>query len=293
MHKMAVTGLSGFIGQRLTKLADANSLIDLYHRRPIKHPNVSQSIKLNLLSDDVASQLSQIDPDVIIHMAAATHIDVCQQDAINGRSGLVWKLNVEATAKIVDYCQQNQKRLIFLSTECVFDGHQKSYDEDDQPNPKNWYGQTKAEAEEIVKNSQIEWAIVRGVVAYHPVATYHDIVHQLKTKLDSEDNVQVVADQNFTPTFVDDLVKAIQVISNKNLTGIFHVVSPQVISPYDLAVLVANKYQINTQKIKSVRMNEFFGIDAQLRLKNAVLDGAKSRTRLGFVPKTPLEAFEL
>ncbi len=137
-HKYIVTGATGKIGSALTaRLGDGNYI------GISRHETGRNLLRIDLSNWDGKSERDLSGFDTVIHLAAKTHIDACEKDRPLGRNGEAWKDNVDATRKIVEFCRLGKKKLIFLSTECVFDGKKEKYYEKDNPNPINWYGATK------------------------------------------------------------------------------------------------------------------------------------------------------
>ncbi len=291
MKKIAVTGLSGVIGSILAKeLVKNRKIIDLYHLK--KHTNLN-GIKIHMPIDlakknSVSNALSETGPDIIVHLAAITHIDECEKDRTNGKSGKVWKTNVEGTREIAKYAAQNNVPLVFLSTECVFDGSKEFFEEKSMKEPINWYGVTKSKAEDAILKSGAKAAIVRSVVTYYKnrnaKTIYGKILHELQTKRKTSGVVDVL----FTPTHTHDIVKAITTIIDKKLVGIYHVAPKKSISPYDFAKLVAKANDISEDNVKKITLAKLYGKDrALLRLTHSSLSGEETVKKLNFVPRSP------
>lgn len=287
--RIAITGLSGVIGKVLSKnLSEYPEIIDLFNKN---RSNDSEKIhiKLDLLKKDkIYRILQKVNPDVIVHMAAKTHIDACEKDKKRGKKSNTWKLNVEATTEIARYCNDYKKTIIFLSTECVFDGKSKFFGENAKKNPINWYGFTKSKAEDNIIASGASFAIIRSVVAYHENDYGKTIYGQILSKLKSKKPVYAVYDQKFTPTHTDDIVFAIKKIIENNLTGVYHVAPKKSISPYDFAKFVAKKNNYSSSIVIKKTLASFYDSKrAILRLKNASLSAVASSKKLGFTPKNP------
>ncbi len=233
--KIAITGLHGVLGSKLLQalppdLKDNCVIYDLYHTTkktsylnglPIRHT------KLDLMNaESIVSTLRKIRPEVIIHLAAITHIDRCELEANNKNNSKSWLINVEATKKIVSFCKKGNTHLVFLSTECIFDGESDSFAENSKPNPKNWYGITKTSAEAAVKNSKNPWTIIRAVIAYDTSIQSKTIFSAIKNAFEKNKDFFAVSDQKFTPSYIPDIHRAIwNVVLYKHL-GLIHI-SPQ------------------------------------------------------------------
>lgn len=291
MKTIAITGLSGVVGERISAVKSTllknYSLVDLFHSKPLKSSKMT-SFKLDLLqTKEIFPSLAALQPDIIIHMAAATHIDNCESDISHGKDGRVWKLNVDATQEIVNYCKEYKKKLLFLSSECVFDGGKTGYRELDTRKPKSWYGVTKAEAERIIEEALSSAAIIRGVVAYHDQRTRNKTIFgSFRKLLKNNKSLAAVTDQFFTPTYIDDIWKTLQVILKDDASGVFHVAPSLITTPYQFAndVAQANKYD-HTLIGKTTLVQLFGKLKASLRLKNACLDSQKTQRVLGMVYK--------
>lgn len=287
--KIAVTGLSGVIGSILIDdLSDSAEIIDLYHRsKNLEKEKISRHLKLDLLKkNDIEKILYQAEPDVIIHMASITHIDICEADKKHGRKGIVWKTNVEGTREISKFSEKNKVPLIFISTECVFDGKQELYTEKSKKNPINWYGETKSAAEDEILSHVKKATIIRSVVAFHENDNEKTILGKFLKQLQSTKEVKIVADQIFTPTYTYDITKAIHKAVKKNTKGILHVAPKKRLTPYDFGLLVAKRYNLSDRKITKTTLEKLYGKSrASLRLKNASLSGEKTNKILKMVPK--------
>ncbi|MDO8610134.1 MAG: sugar nucleotide-binding protein, partial [bacterium] len=243
MKKIAITGLSGVIGMRMLQNLPVDSEIyDLYHTNKAPSEDVIHKHIELLNPENILKCLEKIKPETIIHMASITHIDRCEEDRRNGQEGDVWKVNVGSAETISGYCKKNGVKLISLSTECVFEGVAQSYDEKSVKNPKNWYGQTKSEAEDIIRANCPDSSIIRAVIAYHEHDKEKTLFGKLLQSFKSGKNFGAVTDQLITPTYTDDIVKAINLLLQNHKSGIFHISPETNTTIYDFAIKIAQKF---------------------------------------------------
>ena len=135
------TGLSGLVGSRIVEL-----LSDKY-----QFEDISLATGIDITDKPAVLMVVQKNQaDLILHLAAMTDVDRCEKDKLSGENGDAWKINVNGTQNIVDAAESFNKKVLYISTDFVFDGNADFYTEDDQPNPINWYAQTKYEGEKIV-----------------------------------------------------------------------------------------------------------------------------------------------
>ena len=163
------TGLTGLIGTRLTELLHSTYRFDFI--------NLENGVNI-LDRQKVEQAISSSKAKVVLHMAAKTNVDGCELDKHRDLEILGFKnkeekeeawqneqtayaVNVFGTQNMIGACKKNNKKLIYISTDFVFDGTKKHYNEDDKPNPLNWYAKTKYEGEKLVQDSGLEYLILR------------------------------------------------------------------------------------------------------------------------------------
>lgn len=244
-----VTGMSGLVGTRVKDLLSGE----------FDFTDLSLATGVNIVNfEDVENKLRESDAKIIIHMAAKTDVDACEDDKILGEDGDAWQINVIGTNNVVLASENTGKRLIYISTDFVFNGTKDFYTENDDPDPLNWYGRTKYEAEEIVMKSKVESVILR--LAY-PYRSYFqersDFVRRIITKAKDTGEVEGLEDHIFTPTFIDDIAEVLRFVLYRNVSGIYHSVGS-----LSLPVIEAVKKILSTfgleARVKRVIRNEYF-----------------------------------
>ncbi len=246
MIKILGTGLSGLVGSRVTELLSddfefESSDVDIRNKAEI-----SKTIK-----NSVAS--------LVLHFAAKTDVDSCENDKASGKNGDAWIINVVGTQNVAVACEESNKKMIYVSTDFVFDGESESpYKEEDKPNPMNWYGRTKYEGEIVVTDLLQSWTIVRLAYPYRVSFDKLDFSRAIIIKLSRGEKVQAVSDHIFTPTFIDDFAAALILLIKNNAQGIYHVVGSQFLTPYEAATLICEKLGFNKLQVTGVLRGEYF-----------------------------------
>lgn len=268
------TGLRGLVGSRIVEL-----LKDRYEFE-ISDIDITDRQK-------IIDKIKGSDASVILHLAAKTNVDGCELDKPLGKEGEAWKINVEGTKNMVEACRETNKKLIYISTDFVFDGTNPpagGYQEEDTPNPLNWYAKTKYEGEKIVQTLKSFWIIVRIAYPYRAQFERLDFARAILKRLQDGLPVAAVKDHIFTPTFIDDIALAIDTLIKNNSQGILHCVGSQSLTPFDASVLIAKEFDLDMSKISGTTRAEFFNNRAprsfQLALKNDKI------TRLGVRMRT-------
>lgn len=272
-----VTGLDGFIGTRLAALAPPGLTFVGGGRKFLDITNKS----------DVERAIGRDDIFAVLHLAAKTHIDVCEKDRKKGKKSDTWRINAEGSKNIALACKKSGKYVLMLSTECVFDGKKETYAENDTPNPINWYGATKLAAEDAVAGTLTRYCILRSVLTYgHPTPYPFDIVRTMEEKLRKNEKISAVTDQRIAITFVDDLVGVIIRLMEKEETGLYHFAGDEGYSPYDMAQMIAQTFHFPVSLIRKVTMSQYFGNRAKFRLSNSVLSSKSLTSQMRIKPSS-------
>ncbi len=280
--KILITGANGFLGQYLcTSLANKGFEVVATSRGDCRIANLSgikyQSVDVTKKSA-VIKILQDEQPDVVIHNAAMSKPDECQ----NNQSECLLQ-NVEATKFLVEGSQLLNTHFIYISTDFVF-GENGPHDEAATPAPLNFYGDSKLQAEHLVQQSGLPFAIVRPVFIYGQLlpSTKPTFIHWVQQNLEKGKPIKVVNDQQRTPTFVADICDGIFAIINQKAQGIFHLAGKDIVSPYAMAVTVATVLGLDASLIEPVTSETF--IEPVKRAKRSGLKIDKARQILGYNP---------
>jgi dTDP-4-dehydrorhamnose reductase len=240
--KIAITGSSGLVGSRIVELLENDfEFIPLLSK------------ELNITDKDaVHSTLSNINYDLLLHLAAYTNVDKAETER-----DLAYKVNVDGTSNLYNVTQSLEKKFIFISTEFVFDGSNPPYDEDSKPNPTDCvYGKSKYEAEQIVKENSM---IVRIQNPYR--ASFEpkkDFMRVLKWLLEQGRTLQMVEDSYITPTFIDDIAYSLKYLMTNFSPEIFHIVGSESMSPFQSGKLIAKTFDLDQNLVQPTTFEKYF-----------------------------------
>ena len=280
--KVLITGANGFLGQYLCiHLASKGFEVVATSRGTCKiigFPSIKfQSVDVTK-KNEVLSVLSMEKPDIIIHNAAMSKPDDCNNDSV-----ACLLQNVEATEIIVEAAKKNNAYLIYVSTDFVF-GDDGPHDEETVPAPLNFYGESKLMAEKIITKSGLVAAIVRPVFIYGEAkpGMRSTFLHWVKASLEAKKTIKIVADQQRTPTYVLDICDGIVAMIAKRVTGAFHLAGKDILSPYQMAVTVANMLGLDASLIVPVTSETF--VEPVKRAKKSGLKIEKAIKELNYNP---------
>lgn len=244
-----VTGASGFLGSYLVKVLQNYEVYGSSNKHEVAEKN--RITRLDI-TDKIATRdmLLKIRPDVVIHTAALTDVDYCE-----GHKEEAYKINVEGTKNIVDACNYTETRIIYISTDFVFDGKKGMYREDEKTSPVSYYGITKLGGEEETKKAK-NWTIIRTSVPYGWCNTKLNFASWIIKELKEKRKVNIVDDQFTSPTYIENLAEAIKAIMTAEKKGIYHVAGSERISRYDFALKVASNFNLNSKYIHKITSAE-------------------------------------
>jgi len=259
--KILITGANGFLGQHLCiylKQKGFNVFATSRGSSRIPPGDNIAYFSAELTDQNAVKQLIGITtPDVVIHTAAMSKPDECE---LNKEKCLLH--NVEATKYLLEALEEisNQdSHFIFTSTDFVF-GENGPHDEDDIPSPLNFYGESKLQAEKLFDGKPGLYAIVRPVFIYGPVweGIRSSYLQQVRNALQQNQPIKAVSDQRRTPTYVYDVCKGVEQIIIRKKEGVYHLAGKDILSPYQMAVAVADHFQLDKSLIEEVTLNSFF-----------------------------------
>jgi len=280
--KILVTGANGMLGRHLVRklvrkgyevVATAKGMAPK-GEGPIDYRSldITDGASVNRL-------IAEVRPEVILHAAAMTKVDECELNKVD-----CWNTNVTATRFILDAAKETKSRILFISTDFVFDGLHGPYNEEHEPNPVNYYGSSKLAAEKAVMQSGLDWAIVRTVLVVGNTADgqRQNILTWVKEKLERGEKIKVVDDQVRTPTYVEDLADGIILVLEKNKKGIFHIAGKDTLTPYQIANETATYLKLDSKLIEKASVENFS--QAALRPPRTGFIIEKARTELNYQP---------
>jgi dTDP-4-dehydrorhamnose reductase len=213
-------------------------------------------------ADAVVAAFRQVRPDVVVHAAAWTAVDACEADP--GRAFLI---NARGTRNVVDATRAVSARVIYISTDYVFDGSQhEAYDVDDAPNPRSVYGASKLAGEEACTDDDL---IVRisWVCGYHGA----NMVKTIMRLAGGHDELHFVDDQVGSPTFADDAAATIIQLAECAAGGVVHVTNSGVTSWYGFAGEVLEAMGLDRTRVKPITTAELQPPRPAERPQNSVL----------------------
>lgn len=284
--KVLITGANGLLGQHLVKLLiDSPNYTITATGKGVSRLPFNSSNRFNYVSLDITNGVEVVAliagdrPDIIIHTAAITQADECEQNPIH-----CWDTNVTATRFLLGAAEIAGAAFIYISTDFIFDGIAGPYVESDLPGPVNYYGSSKLGAEKSVMEAKLPWCIIRTVLVYGNIlfGNRSNMVSWVQNNLSQGKPIQVVSDQWRTPTYVEDLAKGILLAIENKAKGIYHISGEALLTPYDMAMATAEYLALDKNLIEKVNASIFVQAAKRPAKTGFIIDKAKNE--LGFRP---------
>lgn len=251
--KLLITGAVGLYGSKLARMA-AERGFEVYSSDVQEKSVCGNFVKIDVSNGAmVAEAFHRVRPDVVVHAATLTDVDKCELN-----KELAWKINVEGTRNIVEAAKSVGSFVYYVSTDYVFNGEKGFYAELDKPDPINYYGVTKLEAEGLVK-ALGEYFIARPSVIYGstPAAGKVNFALWLIEALHRREHVKIVTDQWNTPTLNTNLAEMTLEAVERGLTGTFHLCGATRVSRFEFAQLIAEAFELDKSLIDPAVSSQF------------------------------------
>ena len=238
-EKLLVIG-GGLLGCEVARLArDDFDTYLTYNTNPSEVEGCS-SYRLNITRN--LDLIGSLNPDYVVHTAAMTNVDLCEVD----RAG-AWKVNAAGTRDVAMASKIIGAKLIYISTDYVFDGKNGLYVEAGEPSPINYYGVTKLAGEAFVREICKDYVIARTSVVYGWKSTRLNFVTWVLEELKKRNKIDIVTDQYNSPTFSTSLAE--MTLSILEETGIFHASGSKRVSRYDFVMEIAKVFGLDDDLI--------------------------------------------
>ena len=262
--KVLITGSNGLLGQKLLHKLRVDEGVNLVAtskgENRVSEKNGYTYFDLDITNKNAVTQLIASEkPQVVFNTAAMTNVDLCEE-----KKEACDSLNVNAVQYLSVACQQIDAHLIHISTDFIFDGEDGPYKEEDKPNPLSYYGLSKLKSENIVKESDCNWTILRTIIVFGvgENLSKSNIVLWAKGALEKDEPLNIIDDQFRAPTLAEDLADACILAAKKKAYGIFNASGKDIMSIYEIVERIAKHYRNTTKnlnKISTATLNQKAG----------------------------------
>ncbi len=288
--RILLIGSNGMLGQRLMENLIIKKDIELLCSS-VEGTSFIQNV--NYIQSDITDKnkvkniIGDFYPDFIINTAAYTDVDGCETE-----KDLSWKINVTGVENLARFAGPLDSHLIHISSDYVFDGSNGPYSEEDIPNPVSYYGRTKLASENALHSVKLKYTIIRTNVLYGPAKFGRpDFVKWVVSSLRDNKTIRIVDDQINNPTYIDDLVFAINQVIEFTNEGVYNIGGAEVLSRYEFTIRIADFFNLDKNLISKIK-TEVLNQPAPRPLNSGLIN-LKAQTELDYKPRSIEETFLL
>lgn len=240
--RVLITGISGFIGGHLFHIAPKNCEVWGTHLNSFVQAYAPRSLRVDLCDPSaLKTVITGIKPDIVIHTAAYSRVSSCENAPT-----AAWETNTLVTANLADLCAEKHTRLVFLSSDMVFDGTKGLYSEQDPPNPINFYGWTKLAAERRVSQQKGDFVIIRVNLTYGaPRTGGTSFSEEVIDTVRSGQPYYLYADQFRSFISVKNLAECVWEIAAGTYCGLIHLGGSEATDRVTFALKLAKRVGLN------------------------------------------------
>ncbi len=269
MTRLLITGVSGLLGSNLAmSLKDDFEVLGTYHTNPVRWPGVNvQSV--NVCSEsDVTGAISGFMPACVIHSAAETRVDYCEENPEHA-----FRVNAESSGLIGAAASRVGARVVYISTDSVFDGRTGGYRETDAEGPVNVYARSKLGGETDIRRSCKDHLFLRTNIYGWNALKKLSLAEWVLRESEEGRTIAGFTDVVFAPVLVNDLSLILRDLLRVNASGTLHVGARDANSKYAFARDICSVFERDPGCVKSACSDDV-GLRAR-RPKNTSLDVTK------------------
>jgi dTDP-4-dehydrorhamnose reductase len=262
--RVLVIGGGGQVGGKVLSYCKERG-IETYSTYMSRQPTLGVEHSYPLDKTDASSArklIHTLQPQAIVDTAALHNVDYCETHKEEA-----WKVNVAGTRNVAEAARRSRAKIVFISTDYVFDGEKGNYSESDTPHPISEYGVTKVEAEKEVAKISNDHLIIRPSVIYSWVPESQLALGSVSgkpvnfgmwvfQKLSKGEKINAVDDQFSSPTLADILAEAIVKGIENDLTGVYHIAGKSRLSRFEFTLRLAEKMGFSRDLISRLKTSD-------------------------------------
>lgn len=245
-----------------------------WHKHPIKIKNCSTLVMDITNQSRTFKAVLKIHPELIIHTAALTDVDYCEEHPVEA-----WNLNVEGTRNLAAAAEMVNAKFIYISTDSVFDGKKGMYTEEHPPNPLNYYARTKLEGEKVLSEFDLDYSIIRTCIYGWNMQKKSSLAEWVVDSLQNKKKITMFKDVFFSPILVNNLSEAIFEVYERDIKGVLNVAGSERCSKLRFGEKIAEIFDLDESYIEPIRIEDFKKFKAP-RPKDVSLDVSKAEKML-------------
>ena len=284
--KVCITGSTGLLGTHLIRSAPKDvTVVGTVHeyQETVKRPQVTY-VSLDIRQQtEVANVLKEVRPDIIIHTAAHTSVDFCENNQED-----TYQTNVLGLKYLIHAAKAIGSKIIFCSTNMTYDGLEPPYSEESPQNPQTYYGKTKVQGESLLKEANIPYTIVRLMTMYgwNWQPQRKNMISMAIEKLRKNEKLWMTNDVFNNLLYVHEAAAFLwRVVSEPKLSDyeVYNIAGADCINRYQATIKLCEVFNYDKKLITEVSSSYFANTEVT-RSPNTCFNTNKAHTMLSFKP---------
>ena len=276
--RILVTGASGLLGLNMAlEASQKHEVFGSVNKHEIRTTAFTVSQSDLTRPDAVKRLIDESRPDWVINCAALANLEACEANPV-----LAQQLNIELPENLAGFVARGGARLVYISTDAVFDGKKGDYSEEDKPNPLSVYARTKLAGEQTVMATNPRAIVARVNLFGWSLTGKRSLAEWFINNLSEGNPLMGFTDVYFCPLLANDLAQLIFNMLEKGLQGLYHVFSSYCTSKYEFGVRLAKRFDLDPTLIKPTPVSQA-GLVAP-RSQNLSMKSDKLTRDLGEAP---------
>jgi dTDP-4-dehydrorhamnose reductase len=247
--KILITGASGMLGATLVDRWQNSFDVFATDKSNFAEKPAKIFMAFDLMSETYDALMNWARPDVIIHCAAITNVDYCEDNPEQAM-----EVNAESVNKFLKYGLD--AKLIFISSDAVFPDGIHMATEKDQTTPENVYGKTKEAGEKYIKDASGDHIAIRTTIVGKNINPSHQgFVEWIVNTVKNGKEITLFEDVLFTPITTWHLANELEWIMENDVSGVIHIAGQESISKYDFGKKICEGLELDTELIRKGSMD--------------------------------------
>jgi dTDP-4-dehydrorhamnose reductase len=288
--RLLVTGYGGFVAGSLVWQASPEWDVNVFSRsKASAEKDEFRCWQFDLCNTtQLRKFFAEVRPDAVVHTAALANIDYCQLNQDEAE-----RVNVQVTQELSQLCSEHGTKMVFCSTDSIFDGEKGMYSEEDEPHAVNFYAKTKIRAEEVVRQCVVQSVVARlSLVMGLPVlGVGNSFLAKMSTALAAGHEVKFPANEIRTPVDIITLGRALLELAANDFSGTLHLAGSTCLNRYDMGCQIAERMGYSPDLVVAIDSNAM--VRRAPRPNDASLDNSKACNTLSTPMQTLLDGLDL
>ncbi len=252
MKKIVILGASGLLGSNLClSLKNKYKIYPIINKKKIKFKNLRTKY-LNLKKiNEIEKYLININPDFLINCVAISNVEKCERN-----KKLTFQINSKMPKIVAKICKKLSIHYVFISSDHLYLGNKKFCNERDKAHPLNIYSKSKILAENNILEISKNFLIIRTNFFGFGPSFRTSFLDKILKNLQSGKKTTLLTDVFYTPIYVRQLIKVINILIKNKKRGIFNISGSKRLTKYEFGIKIAKKFKFDKKLIKKLYLKE-------------------------------------